>query len=62
MCGDYLLDAADFSFSNEALQNVGIMKSANEMENSVYQKSRTHDEYQSTIAKLLMHMQSQYTI
>lgn len=48
-------------FSNEAIQNVGMMKSASEMENSVFQKVRSQDEYQNMVTKLLMHMQSKYT-
>lgn len=44
--------------SNEALQSVGIMKNANEMENQVFQKVQTHEEYRTMIAKLLKHMQS----
>lgn len=50
-----------FTSSNEAIQNVGMMKSASEMENSVFQKVRSQDEYQNMVTKLLMHMQSEYT-
>lgn len=44
--------------SNEALQSVGIMKNANEMENQVFQKVNTQEEYRTMIAKVLKHMQS----
>ncbi|XP_031618871.1 mediator of RNA polymerase II transcription subunit 15 [Contarinia nasturtii] len=44
---------------NEALQNVGIMKSASEMENQVFQKASSHDEYRNMVAKIVLHMQSQ---
>lgn len=34
-----------------------MMKSASEMENSIFQKVRSQDDYQNMITKLVMHMQ-----
>lgn len=47
-------------FSNEALQSVGIMKNANEMENQVFQKVQTQEDYRTMITKLVKHMQSKF--
>lgn len=38
-----------------------MMKSASEMENSIFQKVRSQDDYQNMITKLVMHMQGQCT-
>lgn len=46
------------SFSNEALQSVGIMKNASEMENQVFQKVQTQEEYRNMIGKIVVHMHS----
>lgn len=47
-----------FVYSNEAMQNVGMPQSASEMENQVFQKSGSQDEYRNTVAKIVVHMQS----
>lgn len=44
--------------SNEALQNVGILRNASEMENQVFQKVQSQEDYRAMIAKIVMHMQS----
>lgn len=48
--------------SNEALQNVGMGRNASEMENQVFQKVQTQEEYRAMVAKIVMHMQSKWNI
>lgn len=45
-------------FSNEALQSVGIMKNASDMENQIFQKVQTQNDYQTMIGKLVKHLQT----
>lgn len=42
------------------MQNIGVPKSASEMESQVFQKSSSQEEYRNTVAKLVVHMQSKY--
>lgn len=47
-----------FDYRNEAIVQSGMTSSKNsmEMENHVYQKSRTKDEYLSYVARLILHV------
>lgn len=54
----YVAKFVTLFFSNEALQHVGIVKNASEMENQVFQKVQTQEEYRNMIGKIVMHMHS----
>lgn len=52
-----------FFYRNGALQSAGIVtKNASEMENQVFQKSNTHEDYRNLIQKIVMHMQSKLNL
>lgn len=46
--------------SNEVMQSVGIMKNASEMENQIFSKSNTPEDYRQMVGKLIIHLQSKY--
>lgn len=50
--------SSSLNFSNEALQSVGIMKNANDMENQIFSKVQTQDDYRAMVGKLVKHLQS----
>lgn len=40
------------------MQNVGMPKNASDMENQIFQKVSSQEEYRTMIGKIVMHMQS----
>lgn len=59
-----LFSIFQFLISDEAMQSsAGVMqRSGAEMENSVYQKARSREEYMNYVTKLILHCKSEYMI
>lgn len=48
-----------FFVSTEALQNIGAPRNAAEMENQIFQKAQTQEDYRNMVTKLVICMQSE---
>lgn len=42
------------------MQSVGIMKNPNEMENQIFSKVQTQEEYRAMVAKFVKHLQGKF--